>query len=60
MQIVKDYCDKCKEELDKFRVRVRFEYSSRSSYGREYCSSNCAKVDMDNLEQYSQRKDMSS
>lgn len=62
MQIVTNWCDNpgCNHQLKGYRVRVSHEFSSRSMYGREYCSTECAVEDAYDFEQEARRRDRSA
>ena len=62
VQIVKTLCDNanCRQEIRGYKIRLTHEYSSRSMYGREYCSTQCVIADMQNFKEYARKKDMSA
>lgn len=60
-QIVKNICDnpKCNNEIKGYRTRVTHEYNSRSIYGREYCSTECALEDFLLFKKIADKRSMS-
>lgn len=57
-------CDNtnCNKRFERWQAKYRLtiEYSSRSRYSREYCSSMCMVGDLLNFKEHASRKDMSS